>query len=60
MTLAEQLAANASKINKGKEIDETKLNQGTDDGGLTFQFHISDHHENTSRETFSERAYPTA
>ena len=39
LTMAEELALKKAKINQGKEIDENKLNQGTDDGGSTFQFH---------------------
>jgi len=31
--MAEELALKKAKINQGKEIDENKLNQGTDDGG---------------------------
>ena len=34
--MAEELALKKAKINQGKEIDENKLNQGTDDGGLKF------------------------
>ena len=53
MKLKEELAAIRAKINQGQAIYESKLNQGTQDGGFTFHAHISDHHENTER----KRAY---
>ena len=36
--MAEELALKKAKINQGKEIDENKLNQGTDDGGFHANF----------------------
>ena len=48
--MAEELALKRAKINQGKEIDENKLNQGTDDGGLKFLANISTYHGNKDRE----------
>ena len=50
MTLAEELAFKKANINKGKEIDDNKLNQGTDDGGLKFLAHTWKYHRNRDRE----------
>ena len=52
--MAEELAIRKANINKGKAIDENKLGQGTDNGGLKVHANISDHLENTH--TYREKA----
>ena len=40
LTTAEKLALIKAKINQGKEIDDNKLDQGTDDGRLKLNAHF--------------------